>query len=483
MLCIVASSDIGCSVPDQPTEPIENTRHGTPHLFAGSAPGRRLSHDAHILLLTFTAGFPGVCVSMILIWGGDYTAKVQWTLTLFIVGAWLGFSFAVRERVVTPLQTLSNLLAALREGDYSIRARGANTKEPLGQVMLEANVLGETLHAQRLGALEATNLLRTVIAEIDVALFTFNDAEELKLVNRAGERLLAQSQERLLGRKAGELGLLECLRGPSESTFQKTFPGKTGRWGMRHGSFREEGRPHHIVVLTDLSQALREEERQAWRRLIRVMGHELNNSLAPIKSMAGTLVKLLDRDPSDDWKNDMKRGLDVIGGRSEALSRFMGAYARLARLPQPTFEAVEIGTLVRRVAALQTTFPVAIQPGPEVVIQADADQLEQLLINLLRNAIDAAEETQGAVRVGWEASDDNLEVVIEDEGPGLPDTKNLFVPFFTTKSGGSGIGLVLSRQIAEAHGGSLELEDRREGPGCCARLELPISDQPPSAQS
>ena len=435
---------------------------------------RGLSHDTHVLLLALAAGLPGVVVSMILIWGGDYTAKVQWTLSLFILGGWLGFSFAVRERVVTPLQTLSNLLAALREGDYSIRARGANTDEALGQVMLEANVLGETLHAQRLGALEAANLLRTVMAEIDVALFTFNDEEELKLVNRAGERLLAQPEERLLGRKASELGLAEALRGASNRTFQKTFPGKTGRWGMRRGSFREEGRHHHIVVLTDLSQALREEERQAWRRLIRVIGHELNNSLAPIKSMAGTLAHLLDRDRVDDWKDDMKRGLVVIGDRSEALSRFMSAYARLARLPEPTFQPVDVDTLVRRVSALQTTYPVEIDAGPPIRIQADGDQLEQLLINLLRNAVDAAEETKGGVRVGWTVSDESLEVYIEDEGPGLSNTANLFVPFFTTKASGSGIGLVLSRQIAEAHGGSLELANRDDRTGCRATLTVPL---------
>ena len=250
---------------------------------------------------------------------------------------------------------------------------------------------------------------------------------------------------------------------------------------MRRGSFREEGRPHHIIVLSDLSQALREEERQAWRRLIRVIGHELGNSLAPIKSMAGTLVHLLDLDHGEDWKEDMKRGLGVIGERSEALSRFMGAYSRLARLPQPTFQPVDVDTLVRRVAALQTSYPVEIEPGPKIEIQADGDQLEQLLINLLRNAVDAAEETKGGVRVRWTTAGENLAILIEDEGPGLPNTKNLFVPFFTTKAGGSGIGLVLSRQIAEAHGGSLELENRDDGAGCRATLSLPVSSRSPVA--
>lgn len=465
-------------MPEQSSESVARRDRATTLRIDAAAPtpGRRwLSHDVRVLLLTLAAGLPGVLVSMVLVWGGSYSAKAQWTLSLFVVGGWLGFSFAVRQRVVTPLQTLSNLLAALREGDYSIRARGANVEEPLGQVMLEANVLGETLHDQRLGALEATNLLRTVIAEIDVALFTFNEDEELRLVNRAGERLLAQPQARLLGRKAAALGLAECLRGASERTFQKTFPGKTGRWGMRHGSFREQGRRHHIVVLSDLSQALREEERQAWRRLIRVIGHELNNSLAPIKSMAGTLAHVLERDDIHDWKVDMKRGLEVIGERSEALGRFMEAYARLARLPQPTFVPVTVGPLVRRVAALQATHLVVVEPSAEVEIQADVDQLEQLLINLLGNAVDASQETKGRVFVRWRVHGERVEIVLDDEGPGLASTNNLFVPFFTTKAEGSGIGLVLSRQIAEAHGGTLELDNRPDSRGCRARLLLPFN--------
>jgi PAS domain S-box-containing protein len=420
---------------------------------------------------------------MIMLWGGDYTPKVQWTLSVVIMGFWLGFSFALRERVVLPLQTLSNLLAALREGDYSIRARGASREEALGQVMMEANALGETLRSQRLGALEATTLLRKVMEEIDVAVFTFDEDQRLTLVNRAGERLLAQPAERLLKRTASELGLSDCLEGETAQTIQKTFPGKAGRWGLRRSSFREGGLPHQMMVLSDLSQALREEERQAWQRLIRVIGHELNNSLTPIKSMAATLAHLLQREPTPpDWREDARRGLDVIAERSDSLSRFMGAYARLARLPQPSFVAVEVGTWVRRVAALETRLPVEISSGPALVIRADGSQLEQLLINLIHNAVDASQETGGGVRVGWSTVGDSLEVWVEDEGPGLPNTSNLFVPFFTTKAAGSGIGLVLSRQIAEAHGGNLTLEDRTTGRGCVATLRLPLAASVRKAQ-
>jgi nitrogen fixation/metabolism regulation signal transduction histidine kinase len=435
-----------------------------------------LSHERRILLMAVTAGLPGSLVALSLLWTGDYTSKVQWTLTVLIVGLWSGFAMAVRRRVVFPLQTVSNLLAALREGDYSIRGRQARADDALGEVMLEVNALGETLREQRLGALEATTLLRTVMAEIDVAIFAFDNLRRLRLVNRAGERLLAQTTERLLGRSAEELGLQDCLEGDSARTVQASFPGGTGRWGMRRGAFREHGLPHHLLVLTDLSKALREEERLAWQRLLRVLGHELNNSLAPIRSIAGSLNTLLMKDPRpSDWQDDMQRGLSVIAGRSEALSRFMEAYSKLARLPPPRFQAVEVESWVSRNVGMETRLSVALTKGPALTIPGDPDQLDQLLINLLRNAADASLETGGGVKIGWHRNGKSVEVWIDDEGPGISGATNLFVPFFTTKPGGSGIGLALSRQIAEAHGGALTLENRASGQGCRARLKLPLS--------
>jgi nitrogen fixation/metabolism regulation signal transduction histidine kinase len=436
---------------------------------------KKIGHERHILLLALAAGFPAVVISLLLLWTRDFTPRVQWTLSLLVVTFWLGYAFAAKGRVVMPLYTLSNLLAALREGDYSFRARGRRKGDALDDVVVEVNALGETLREQRLGALEATALLRKVMSEIEVAVFTFDGKHRLKLVNRAGERLLNRPAERLLGRRAQDLGLEECLEGDASRTLQKTFPGGAGRWGMRRSSFREGGLPHHLLVLSDLSRALREEERQAWQRLIRVLGHELNNSLAPIKSMANYLELGLVKDPrAADWEEDLKRGLNVIAARAEALSRFMGAYARLARLPSPKLQPVDVGAWVRRVAALESRRPVEVLPGPDVSVQADPDQLEQVLINLVRNAVDAALETGGGVRVGWERRDSTVEVWVQDEGPGLSSTANLFVPFYTTKPGGSGIGLVLCRQIAEAHGGALTLENRASATGCEARLMLPL---------
>jgi len=416
-------------------------------------------------------------VAMILLWTGSYTTKLQWTLTVVMVVAWLSFAFTAQSRVVFPLRTLSNLLAALREGDFSIRARGANVEDALGEVLREVNALGETLRQQRLGALEATALLRKVMEEVDVAVFALDGAGSLRLVNRAGERVLARPEEQLLGRTAEELGLQECLEGETPRIAQIAFPGKSGRWEIHRGSFREGGLPHQLLVITDLSRALREEERQAWQRLIRVLGHELNNSLAPMKSIAENLTSMLGRkDRPADWQEDMRSGLSVIAARTDGLARFMNAYARLAKLPPPIFQPVDVGQWIRRVAGLEPRLPVQLKPGPDVRIQADQAQLDQLLINLLHNAVDAALETGGGVRVEWGRKDGYVEVLVQDDGPGIPNPTNLFVPFFTTKPSGSGIGLVLSRQIAEAHGGSLTLENRELQRGCEARLRLPFNN-------
>jgi two-component system nitrogen regulation sensor histidine kinase NtrY len=435
-----------------------------------------LLYERRILLLALAAGLGSMIVAMVLLWVGNYSSKTQWTLTVLMALAWLSFAFSAQNRVIFPMRTLSNLLAALREGDFSIRARGANRDDVLGEVLREVNALGETLRQQRLGALEATALLRKVMEEIDVAVFAFDGTSTLRLVNRAGERILNQPVERLLGHTSHDLGLSDCLRGETPRIAQIAFPGKSGRWEIHRGGFREGGLPHQLLVITDLSRALREEERQAWQRLIRVLGHELNNSLAPIKSVAENLGSMLGRkERASDWQEDMRSGLHIIAARTDGLARFMSAYARLAKLPPPVLQPVDVGVWIRRVSGLERRLPVQLQPGPEIEIHADPDQLEQLLINLLHNAVDAALETSGGVRVGWGRENGFLEVWVQDNGPGIPNSANLFVPFFTTKPGGSGIGLVLSRQIAEAHGGSLILENRAEKRGCEARLRLPLS--------
>ena len=433
----------------------------------------KAGHETRVFRLALIGGLPAVVVAITLLVMGDYSGRVQWTFGSAIVVTWIVVAALLRERVARPLQTLSNLLGALREGDYSIRARGADRQDALGLAFLEANVLGETLRSQRLGAMEAYTLLRTVMGEIDVAVYAFDEHQRLRLVNRAGARVLDQPEERLLGRTAEQVGLDQSLRGRTPRAADMTFPGARGRWEVRRSVFRQDGRPHTLLVLADLSRTLREEELKAWQRLVRVLSHEINNSLAPIKSLAGSLKSILDRQPRPkDADEDLERGLSVIAGRADALVRFMSSYARLARLPTPSKAPLQVEQWVRRVVALETRLPVTVAGGPDIVVQADGDQLDQMLINLVRNAVDASLDTGGRVTVAWADDGDTVELRVEDEGPGIAGDANLFVPFFTTKPDGSGIGLVLSRQVAEAHGGTITVENRAAG-GAVAVVRLP----------
>lgn len=446
-------------------------------------PGPRLSFDRAVLSLTLLAGLPALVIALILLWRSGAGDAARWTLTTLMIGAWAGLSFEVRARVVRPLRTLANVLEALRAGDTSMRARGARRGDPLGEVLLEANALSDAMRDQTLGALEATALLRAVMEQIEVAIFTFDGGGALRLVNPAGERLLGCPAPRLLGRRAEALGIEAWLSAPAPCRLDSVPGGAGGPFELRRTTFRQGGLPHHLIALTDLRRALREEERQAWQRLIRVMSHEINNSLAPIQSIAEGQRTLLARDPRPaDWEDDLRDGLAVIARRAGSLGRFMTAYARLARLPPPALRPVDVRAWLTRVVAMETRAAVALEEGPALVVPGDEDQLDQLLINLLRNAAEAAVEGGGHIGVRWRTAGGCLEITVEDDGPGLPETNNLFVPFFTTKPRGSGIGLILSRQIAEGHGGRLQLDDRRDGRGCVATLTLPLGDPagPPS---
>ncbi len=432
------------------------------------------NHERRVLRLALLGGLPAVIVALWLLSTADYSAPLKWFVGGLVVAVWLRVGFAVREQVVLPLHTLSRMIAALREQDYSLRARNASGDDALGLAMMELNALSGDMRSRRLGALEATALLRRLMAEIDVAVFAFDGSGALRVVNAAGARLFGQTDHELVGRTAGELALAECLEGTAPRIVELPIGPQRGRWELRRGEFRQDGRPHRFIVLADVSRTLREQERVAWQRLIRVLGHEINNSMTPIKSLTERLRELVIRDwGNPELRNDLERGLGIVASRSESLARFLTAYTKLAHLPAPAHGAVHVTEWVQRVARLESRLPVMVESGPTVTISADGDQLDQLLINLVTNAVDATLPA-GDVRVSWTVTATSLEVIVKDDGPGLAQTANLFVPFYTTKAGGSGIGLVLSRQIAEAHGGTLALVNRFDSQGCVARLSLPL---------
>ena len=433
----------------------------------------RMAFDTRIMWGALGVAAPAIIALIIAVLVLDVVWRDALALTAAVGLPTLVLALRLRSNVAFPLYTVSNLLEALREGDYSLRGSRARRGDAIGEVVWEVNALAQTLRDQRLRVEETVALLSKVLQAIDIAILAFDADRRLRLVNPAAERLLGLRQGAAIGIAAADLGLADWLELNDTATIRRTFPGGSGPFELRRAHFREGGRPLELLVINDVSRALREEERAAWQRLIRVLGHELNNSLAPIKSMAATLASLIAREPLPaDWRDDARAGLEVIGDRAAALNRFMLGYTALARMPPPRRSATAIGELVQRVARLEQRIPLRVAAGDDVVLDIDADQVEQALINLLRNAAEAAMPVAGAVDVRWYREGEMLVIEVRDEGAGLAASDNLFVPFFTTKPGGTGIGLVLARQVAEAHGGAVSLHNRDDRSGCVARLTL-----------
>jgi nitrogen fixation/metabolism regulation signal transduction histidine kinase len=392
-------------------------------------------------------------------------------------------SAALVESFVRPLQTLSNVVSSLREGDYSFRARGAGSGDAVGELAAEINTLADLLQKQRVRSLEATALLARILEVMHAPLFAFDRNQVLQLVNNAGVQLLGRPYARCFGRSAAELGLADLLAAPDQTIHSFGF--KTTRWLLRKAIFRQDGAPHTMLLLADVSLPLQEEEQTAWKRLIRVLGHELSNSLAPIKSIAGSLRMRVENLSGDEIVlRDFRRGLGVVESRADSLHRFVQSYRRLAQLPPPQQRPIPLGPLLERVVLLEQRLNVLLEAGPSVLLFADPDQLEQMLINLLANAVDASlannsEETL----VTWRVDADNALIEIEDSGLGIANLDNLFVPFYTTKPAGSGIGLALAQQIARAHSGEIRLANRPDGSGASATIRLPIAHAQGVAES
>lgn len=432
-----------------------------------------LSFESRLRVLAMCIALPGLLTCCGLLVSQHASTSLWLTLLGVILFVTLIVYGLLVEHVVRPLQTLTNVVSALREDDYAFRARGSATGDVLGELAIEVNALADMLQDQRAGALEASALLRRVVGSIDAPVLAFDPAGVLRLMNPAAENVLALPTDNI-GQPAAELGLTGLLNEPDEGVVELEQDGRNTRWMVHRSTFRQRGVPHALLLLTDVSAALREEERLAWQRLIRVLGHEINNSLAPIKSIAGTLrTQLISGVATDE---DLDRGLHIVETRAESLHRFVQAYRQLAQLPPPRLQKTPLAPLLERTLALEQRLSAEIIGGPEVTLTIDPDQMEQMLINLVRNAVEAALTTRTGkprVLVGWQIDAGKVIIGIEDNGPGIANDSNLFVPFYTTKSGGSGVGLALARQIVEAHAGSVRLINRNTG-GARAVVTLPM---------
>ncbi|MGC2697473.1 MAG: ATP-binding protein [Candidatus Angelobacter sp.] len=438
--------------------------------------------EKRLLFSILLAGVPGVVLGLLLLWRTAYSLDHKIEISTLIVFLWLGLTESARDHVVNSLRVLSNVISAVKEEDFSFRATKATPGDALGDLALEINNLSRALGEERAGAIEKTNLLRKIMAATGtIIIFAFSPDNRLRIVNRAGALFLGKNEEEILNRTALELKIEDLVKGPAWEVVSRSDSGVEKRWIVRRASFRQSGEPHSLIVLSEASEALRAEERVAWQRLIRVLGHEINNSLAPIRSIARTLRRMASTTelPMPISEN-LNHGLEVIHDRADSLNRFLQSYTRVAKVPKPERRAVALDSLVAHVATLESRLAVNIVPGPKVQVSVDPDQLEQALINLIKNAADSvllvSEKEIGpeAVTVLWSVHAKDIEICIRDEGIGLTETENLFVPFYTTKQTGSGIGLLLSRQIIEAHQGTLMLRNRLDCSGCEVMAKLPM---------
>jgi two-component system, NtrC family, nitrogen regulation sensor histidine kinase NtrY len=445
--------------------------------------GRRLSFERRLRLWLYLLGLPTLLLCWILLWQHSVDISIQCIVMLALLAGWALAVSLVTEQITRPMQTLANVVASLREDDYSFRARGGQRNDALGDLALEINALASMLQGQRAGSLEAMALVERVMSSMQSPVLAFDREGMLKLLNQAGEQAFGLRGQTVLGRSAKKLSLEYLLDANDDDLILIGGAQHTTRWILKRTSFRLRGVPHTLLVLSDVSAALREEERVAWERLIRVLGHEINNSLTPIKSIAGSLrARLVSPQGIGKGVSDFESGLEVIENRAESLNRFLQAYRQLMGLPAPKLEAVSLAALIECVARLETRIRVSIMSKIDMTLMVDSDHIQQALINLVRNAAeaalspDASSEGDPEVKIVWESVGSEVIITVLDNGPGLTNPGNLFVPFYTTKPSGTGIGLVLAQQIAQAHRGSVHLGNRTDGQvGCKAELRLPLS--------
>lgn len=435
--------------------------------------------EIRLLISVLVAGIPGTILSLLLLWSGAYSLDHKLEATFLVFLFWIGLSFSARDSVIHAFRALSNVVLSLKEDDFSFRVIRGRPEDALGELAIEINELASAIETERRIAMEASSLLQKVISEVDAVIFAVSSTGIIKLLNRSAAAFLGKNEDQVLNRTAEEMGIRNLVEGPPSETISRFHFGVEKRWFIRRTQFRQQGLPHTLVMLSEVSEALRAAERMAWQRLVRVLSHEINNSLAPIKSIARTLLRSSDQKLAQPDRENFKHGLEVIASRAESLNRFLQGYAQLTKLPIISKQAVWLAELLERLAAFEHRLAIEIVPGPQALLMVDPDQLEQVLINICKNAVDSVLSRQSvqigssSVVISWSVRGKDLALHVRDKGIGLLDTSNLFVPFYTTKENGTGIGLPLSRQIIEAHGGTLAIRNRQDTSGCEVEIKIP----------
>lgn len=436
---------------------------------------RRSPTDVRLLWTIASAALPSLFMLGLLLAGVDAPDGV-WIALSALSAVWaFAVATAARNGVLHHVRTLTNLIEATQAQDYGTMASRAREPGELGELYGQINAFATRLKEDRQSEQELLGVLEKVVSQISVAIIVCDSRDRVRLVNLRACTLLGADAEALVGVEFAGTALAELPLSPEPQLLTHRFPGGEGRWQVVQQQYRHQGRPSRIVFITDLKQVLSEEEISAWQRLIRVISHEVNNSLTPIMSLCQTLTAILERPDSAEYAGDVRDSLGVISERAKGLKEFITAYARIARLPEPQKILFPAERLVERVKGMFERGALEIVgTTPDIELFGDPVHLEQALINLIRNALEATGTGGPPVRLHCRVRGEACEFEIVDSGAGISNPGNLFVPFYTTKPEGAGIGLVLCRQIAARHFGEVTLENRSDAHGAVARLVLPL---------
>ncbi|TDR44826.1 PAS domain-containing protein [Tahibacter aquaticus] len=438
-------------------------------------PRRRLSASVRVLLWIASCAIPPALLWLLAVQDALSPLRVEGLALLGIVWI-LIVAVAVRAGVLRRVRALSNLVEAAHAQDFSIKAAHARESGELGELYRQLNVLIGDLEAGRHTEQELLGMLQKVVDQISVAIVACDAYDRIRLVNPLAAQLLRVPPEQLIGTDYAATPLAAIPFSAEPRVVDFRFPGAESRWQVSQQFYRRQGRPSRIVFVVDLRLALAEEEILVWQRLIRVISHEVNNSLTPIMSLCQTLENVVARGDAAQQMDIMRDGLDVISQRAKGLKEFISVYARIARLPEPQKVVFPAARLLQRVLAMFPGGAVErVGSEPQANLFGDPVHLEQALINLVKNAVEANDGHAVPVQFGCRVVDGNAEFEIVDNGAGIRNLGNLFVPFYTTKPGGAGVGLVLCRKIAAKHHGQVSLENRGDAPGAVARLSVPLS--------
>lgn len=425
---------------------------------ATSSMEKRLQHAGALLSILVT----------VLLWLSLYLAQAS-TLLILTVMLLVLLPFALYlsqlyRRLTDPFYRLTSQVEAIRLEDYSLRMRSQFKKGIARDLCEEINSLSADLQRRKSRYDQHVFLIYQLIEQLDTPILVFDPKGRLSHANGAFSRWLKQPWRNIKGAPSTALGLTQTQAG-----WQLADPQQRSRWQLRNSHFHQSGGLFQLLILTNIEKELNQAEQNAWRRLIRVLSHEIRNSLTPIKSLAQSLAQL----PSQEDKSI--QALNVIKERSQSLQDFVERYATLSRQVVLNRENVTVDKLVAKIKGLNPSLNLQTSISLQYV-WADPALLEQVMINLVKNAEEAGKAGQ-PVRLTFALYDGQQRIRVIDQGRGIQNPENLFVPFYTTKKDGQGIGLAFCRNVIDQHGGRLTLTNNQNGPGACAEISLPAPAQ------